>query len=66
MLKIALILFPVIATTLMGAAVIAVLTIDMQSGFQPILWAALGAFFASIPVSWLIARQIPGVLGNSD
>lgn len=66
MLKIALILFPVIATSLMGAAVITVLTIDMQSGSQPILWAALGAFFASIPIAWLIARQIPGVLGKPD
>jgi hypothetical protein len=61
MLKIAAMLFPVIATTLMGIAVIAVLTMDMQSGSQPILWAAIGAFVASIPISWFVARQIPGV-----
>lgn len=61
MLKIASVLFSMIATTLMGIAVIGVLTIDMQAGVQPILWAALAAFVVSVPISWLIARQIPGV-----
>ena len=60
MLKIAAILFPIIATTLMGIAVIAVLTMNMQSTFEPILWSALGALIASIPISWFIAKQIPG------
>lgn len=61
MLKIASMLFPVIATTLMGVAVIAVLTMDMQSTSQPILWAAVGALVLSVPISWFIAKQIPGV-----
>lgn len=61
MLKIAAILFPVIATTLMGVAVIAVLTIDMQAGWRDILWPALAAFAAALPISWFIARQIPGI-----
>ena len=61
MLKIAAILFPVIATTLMGVAVIAVLTIDMQAGWRDILWPALVAFVAALPISWFIARQIPGI-----
>ena len=61
MLKIAAILFPVIATTLMGVAVIAVLTIDMQAGWRDILWPALTAFIAALPISWFIARQIPGI-----
>lgn len=61
MLKIAAILFPVIATTLMGIAVIAVLTIDMQAGWRDILWPALTAFAVAVPISWFIARQIPGV-----
>ena len=61
MLKIAAILFPVIATTLMGVAVIAVLTIDMQAGWRDILWPALAAFIAALPISWFIARQIPGI-----
>jgi len=60
MLKIAAILFPVIATSLMGVAVVAVLTMNMQSTFEPILWAALGALVVSVPISWFIARQIPG------
>ncbi|KPP94790.1 MAG: hypothetical protein ACOCYR_05420 [Erythrobacter sp.] len=61
MLKIALVLFPMIATTLMGIAVIAVLTMDLQAGMQPIAIAALVAFVLSVPASWFIARQIPGV-----
>ena len=61
MLKIALVLFPVIATTLMGIAVIAVLTMDIQADMQPIALAALAAFALSAPASWFIARQIPGV-----
>ncbi|WP_081853430.1 hypothetical protein [Erythrobacter longus] len=61
MLKVAAILFPVIATTLMGVAVIAVLTMDMQSTSQPILFAAIGAFVLSVPISWFVAKQIPGV-----
>lgn len=64
MLKIAAALFPVIATTLMGIAVIAVLSLDMQAGSKPILWASIGAFIVSLPVSWFIAGQIPGVRKN--
>jgi hypothetical protein len=58
MFKIAAILFPVIATTLMGVGVVAVLTMNMQSNWQPILWVALGAFILSVPVSWFVARMI--------
>jgi len=61
MLKIALVLFPMIATTLMGIAVIAVLTMDIQAGMRPIALAALAAFAVSVPASWFIARQIAGV-----
>jgi hypothetical protein len=61
MLKIAAVLFPVIATTLMGIAVVAVLAMNMQSTWQPILWAALGALIVSLPVSWVVAQQVPGV-----
>lgn len=65
MLRITMILFPIIATTLMGIAVIAVLTFDLKAGMQPIVLAALGAFVLSIPASWLVARQIPGVSSKS-
>ena len=56
--RLALILFPMVATTLMGIAVVAVLTVDIWAKGQPILWAAIGGFVAAIPVSWLIGRQI--------
>lgn len=61
MLKIAAILFPIIATTLMGIAVVIVLALDMQSGAMPIVWASLAGLAVSLPVSWLVARQLPGV-----
>ena len=35
MFRITLILLPIVATTLMGMAVIAVLSMDMQAGWQP-------------------------------
>lgn len=62
MFKFAALLFPIIATTLMGMAVVVVLALDMQSGAMPITWAALAGLIASVPVSWLVARQLPGVL----
>ncbi|MGY6550577.1 MAG: hypothetical protein ACXIT4_01640 [Erythrobacter sp.] len=51
-------MFPIVATTLMGMAVIAVLVADKTVGVAPIIWAAAGGFVAALPVSWLIARQI--------
>jgi predicted PurR-regulated permease PerM len=56
--RIAFVLFPMVATTLMGIAVVAVLTMDIWATGKPILWAALAGFILSIPVSWLIGRQI--------
>ncbi len=59
--RLALALFPMIATTLMGIAVVAVLTVDIWATGAPILWAAVGGFVVSIPVSWWIGRQITAV-----
>lgn len=59
--RLALALFPMVATTLMGIAVVAVLTMDIWATGRPILWAALGGFVLSIPVSWWIGRQITAV-----
>lgn len=56
--RLALALFPVVATTLMGIAVVAVLTMDIRATGAPILWASLGGFALSIPVSWWVGRQI--------
>jgi hypothetical protein len=57
MLRLALVLFAVIATSLMGAGVIAVLSMGMDTG-RPIVLAALAGFLVAIPVSWLVARAI--------
>lgn len=62
--RLALALFPMIATTLMGIAVVAVLTMDIWATGKPIVWAALGGFVLSIPVSWWVGRQITAVTGS--
>lgn len=58
MLRITLILLPIVATSLMGMAVIAVLSMDMRAGWHPIALAAAAGFVVAIPVSWLIGRKI--------
>ncbi|PKP66614.1 MAG: hypothetical protein CVT85_01495 [Alphaproteobacteria bacterium HGW-Alphaproteobacteria-7] len=62
--RLALVLFPMVATTLMGIAIIAVLTMDIWATGQPILWAATAGFALSIPVSWWIGRQITALTGE--
>lgn len=57
MFRLMMVFHSVIATTLMGAGVTAVLTAGAQ-GWQPIAIAAAGGFALSIPASWLVARQI--------
>ncbi len=58
MFKMMLVLFPVIATSLMGIAVIAVLGMDMWAGWQEIALAAAGGFIVSIPISWWVGKQV--------
>lgn len=62
--RLALALFPMVSTTLMGVAVVAVLTINIWATGEPILWAAIGGFVISIPVSWWIGRQVTAVTGG--
>ncbi|KPQ22006.1 MAG: hypothetical protein HLUCCX21_06525 [Porphyrobacter sp. HL-46] len=62
--RLALALFPMVATTLMGIAVVAVLTMDIWATGKPIMWAAAAGFVVSIPVSWWIGRQITAVTGG--
>lgn len=64
--RLALVLFPMVATTLMGIAVVAVLTMNIWSTGQPILWAAAAGLLVSIPVSWWIGRQITAIAKGSD
>ena len=62
--RLALALFPMVATTLMGIAVVAVLTVNIWATGEPILWAAIAGFILSIPVSWWIGRKITAVTGG--
>ena len=66
MLKIALILHTVIASSLMGIGVIAVLATDMHAGWRGIALAALTGFVLAIPASWLVARQIRKLQGGKS
>lgn len=61
MIRLALVLFPMVATTLMGIAVVIVLTMNIWATGEPILWAAVAGFVVSIPVSWLIGRQVTAI-----
>ena len=64
MFRITLILLPIVATTLMGMAVIAVLSMDMQAGWQPIAIASAAGLALAIPISWFIARKIVAKTGR--
>lgn len=57
MMRLAGILYSLIATTLAGTAVIASLTMGYDT-LQPILIAAAAGFVLALPVSWYIAKQL--------
>lgn len=57
MLRLASILYSLIATTLAGTAVIAVLTAGFDT-FVPIVAAAAVGGLVALPVSWYVARAI--------
>ena len=57
MLRLAGILYSLIATSLAGTAVIAVLTLGYISIFPILLAAALGAVVA-LPVAWFVAQAL--------
>lgn len=57
MARLASILYSLIATTLAGTAVIAVLTAGYGTLAPIVAAAALGAI-AALPVSWMVARAI--------
>jgi hypothetical protein len=57
MLRLAAILFSIIATTLAGTAVIAALSAGYDT-LAPILIAAAAGLLAAFPVTWLVARAI--------
>lgn len=57
--RLMMILFSMIATTLMGIGVIVVLSMGMGTE-KPIIAAAAAGFVLAIPVSWFAAKQMIG------
>lgn len=57
MFRLASILFSMIATTVAGSAVIAVLSMGYDT-LIPILTAAMVGFVVSIPITWFVTKQI--------
>lgn len=46
-----------IGATLAGSAMVAALTIGMDT-MQPVLWSSIAGFIVAIPISWVIAKKI--------
>jgi len=57
MLRLGLILYVFIGTTMAGSAMIAALTAGYDTT-QPVVLSALAGFVAAIPVSWAVARAL--------
>lgn len=57
MTRVMMLLFSMIATTLMGIGVVVALTAGWVDG-RSIIAAAVIGFVLAIPVSWLVAKQI--------
>ena len=57
MLRLAAILFSMIATSLMGVAIIAALSMGYDT-LNPILIAVAVGFVAAIPVTWAVASRL--------
>ncbi len=57
MRRLAMILFAIISTTLMGVGIIVVLTMGMDT-LRPILAGAATGLVLSIPVTYLVAKKI--------
>lgn len=57
MTRVMMLLFSMIATTLMGIGVVVVLTAGVVT-YAAIIAAAVVGFLLAIPVSWLVAKQL--------
>lgn len=57
MTRVMMLLFSMIATTLMGIGVVIVLTAGVVT-YAAIIAAAVVGFLLAIPVSWLVAKQL--------
>ena len=58
MLSLMMTLFSMIATTTMGIAVVIALTMGLDT-LQPLIIAAVIGFLVAVPVSWLVAKNLP-------
>lgn len=56
-MRLMLVLFSIISTTLMGVGVIVALTTGNDT-LTPILIAAAAGLLVSLPVSWYVAKQL--------
>ncbi|SIN81478.1 CTP synthetase [Vannielia litorea] len=59
MIRLALVLYSLIGTTLAGSFMVASLTMGYDTLVPILMAAAIGAVVA-VPVSWLVARQLAG------
>lgn len=55
--RLALIIFSMSSVTLMGIAIVAVLTAGYDT-LMPILYAAAAGLIISVPVTWFVAKKI--------
>jgi preprotein translocase subunit SecF len=58
MLSLMMTLFSMITTTTMGIAVVIALTMGLDT-LQPLIIAAVIGFLVAVPVSWLVAKNLP-------
>lgn len=57
MFRLMMTLFSMIATTLMGVAMVIALSMGLDT-LQPIVIAAAIGFILAVPVSWLVAKRL--------
>ena len=57
MVRLMLMLFAVVGTTLMGIGIVTVLTLRMDTA-MPIIASAAAGFVLAIPISWFVAKQM--------
>lgn len=62
MTKLALMIYVIVAPTLAGMAMVAVLTVGADTG-NPIMLSVLVGAIAAIPASWLIAKKLNAIEG---
>lgn len=46
-----------VSATLAGSAMVAALTMGLDT-LQPVVWSAVAGFIVAIPIAWVIAKKI--------